>query len=482
MQLKQELKQGLEQRQKMVMTPYLQQSLKILQLSRVELEDYVKDELEKNPVLEEAPEVEEAAEGVAEEKQVGDGEASKSAEESPAGLDLDAANWEEYYGGKISDSGETPGDGFRRQRYLENTVVSLPSLREHLEGQLALVDLPDDLNKVAREIVGDIDEDGYFRGVSLEEVAVTAGVSAVLAEKGLKVIQLLDPSGVGARDLQECLLIQLQGPDQRGNRWAKQIIRLCFKELQTRDVRGISKKLKISPRVVQRALAVISALEPKPGRQFSGDTVKYIVPDIYVQKESGGYVIVLNNDSLPPVRFNAHYLRMLKNKKEIARGTRDFLEEHFHSAQRLVRSIAQRQRTLYKVGEAIFKIQHDFLEKGPAYLQPLKLSQVAEMTGVHESTVSRATSEKYVQTPRGLFELKYFFSPGLAATVGKEVSARSMKETIREFILSEDKKRPYSDQKLAELFRRAGVKIARRTVAKYREDLRLLSASKRKVY
>jgi len=173
---------------------------------------------------------------------------------------------------------------------------------------------------------------------------------------------------------------------------------------------------------------------------------------------------------------------MLKDKKQVARGTRNFLEERVSSAQRLVRSIAQRQKTLLRVSEAIFKVQRDFLERGLAHLRPLKLAQVAEMTGVHESTVSRATSDKYVQTPRGMFELKYFFSPGLAAAAGSDVSARSMKETIRELILGEDRRRPYSDQKLAELFKRAGVTIARRTVAKYREDLKLLPASKRKVY
>jgi RNA polymerase sigma-54 factor len=487
-----ELRQTLKLSQQLVMTPQLQQAIKLLQLSRLELQQEIREELEKNPVLEEV------MEGAQEEKasaegQRTEGEAGSSAPEAPQadvetpqrkeeGL-IDRVDWNYYFGdGAPAEShGEREREEEDGRPYYENLPTRKSSLPEYLEWQINLSDADATTREIARYLIGNIDENGYLK-VTAEETAeaLSQPLEAVLA--AVARVQALDPTGVGARDLRECLLIQAR---EKGEEFALSVSILSdhFDLFSRGDLAGLARRLKISREEVREAFQKLVTLSPKPGREYSGDDVQYISPDVYVVKVDDQWMITLNEDGQPKLRLSAYYRRLLSAGESLPKEDREFIKQKVNSALWFIKSIQQRQRTIYKVVESIMKLQRDFLERGPKYMRPLTLRDVAEDIEMHESTISRVTSGKYVYTPHGIFELKYFFNSGLNRDGGEEnIASKSVKEKIREIIGAEGSDKPLSDQELMRLLRNQGIRIARRTVTKYRAQLGMLPSSKRKKF
>jgi len=349
----------------------------------------------------------------------------------------------------------------------EATLSRRPTLAEHLEWQLQLTDMPIEEHVVATFIIGNLDERGYLRS-TVEEIARQAGALEEVVERALERVQDLDPAGVAARDLHECLVIQVRALEI-DDPIVIRIIDEALDKLIKRDFRGVATQLDISVEEVSMAATVIGRLEPRPGRAFGGDDPVYIIPDIYVYKIADEFHIVLNDDGLPRLRINGLYRDVLAKKDPIVpKATKDYVHAKVRSALWLIKSIPQRQRPLYKVMESI------------NYLKPLNLRDVADDIEMHESTVSRVTTNKYVHTPQGIFELKYFFNSSINRVEGEAVASESVKERIRRLIVNEDPRRPLSDQRIAEMLKVANIDIARRTVTKYRESMNLLSSTKRR--
>jgi RNA polymerase sigma-54 factor len=480
----------LQQRlsQQLVMTPQLRQAIKILQVSRAELETLVDQELTENPVLEEN--LDEKLEGPAEVPTV-DGQngaeeyadAEKPEVEAPSNVgEIDWKEYAENYSNDIHGStghASGGGDDDDRRAALENVLVKRTLLPDHLMWQLRLSDMSDTEKEVGAIIIGSLDKDGYLP-IQPEEIAFLADTwpDVEIVQRVLRRIQECDPPGVAARNLSECLLIQLRqlelGPDSLPAR----IVRDYLPMLESRRFDRLARELGVPIEQIAEATKVISVLEPKPGRDFGDQDTRYVTPDVFVHKVGEEYVVTLNEEGLPRLRVSSFYRRMLgTNGSPEARG---YIQEKMRAAAWLIKSIHQRQRTLYMVTSSIVKFQQEFLEKGVSMLRPLVLKDVANDIGMHESTVSRATAGKYVHTPQGTFELKYFFTSSLRGGQGSEVSAESVKEKIREIIQKEDAKKPLSDQYIAEMLGKEQIDIARRTVAKYRELMGILPSSKRK--
>ncbi len=334
---------------------------------------------------------------------------------------------------------------------------------------------------IGEQIIGNLDNNGYL-AATFEELAVE-GVEHDVIESVLKKIQQFDPPGVAARDLKECLLIQLglHGPV---NPIAAAIISDHLKDLETKNFHQISKKLKASLETVLEAVTLISSLDPKPGRMYNEEKDQYIVPDVYVFKVGDEYKIIINEEGLPRLRISNFYKEILGgvNGSENADQCKDYIKERIHSATWLIKSIQQRQRTIYRVAESIVNFQRDFFEYGINYLKPMVLRDVADNVEMHESTISRVTTNKYMHTPRGIFELKYFFNSGISKTSGDAIASKSVQEEIKKIVQSEDKQQPYSDNEIVDILKRSGIAIARRTVAKYREMLGILPSSRRKTF
>jgi RNA polymerase sigma-54 factor len=497
-----ELKQHLKMTQQLVMTPQLQQAIKLLQLSRMELVDLIRTEMTENPLLEGADEPEEepvqSGESPAE---VADHDAKpehKEAEKEQEVKGEEGANeidWDQYLDhyqlqGHTAPSNRNLTD--EEMPGFEATLTRKTDLVAHLTWQLRLTSLTPEEERVAMLVIGNLDEDGYFKMPAVEgetedasprdpllRVAFEASVGVELAERALRRVQALDPIGVAARDLRECLLIQVRHINADTPEIVA-IIERHLKHLESKNYAAIAKDLKISIEEVVKAVKVISRLEPKPGRAFSGEEPQYITPDVYVHKMGDKYITVLNDDGLSKLRISGMYRAALKNGK--AGEAKDYIQEKLRSAVWLIRSIHQRQRTIYKVTESIVKFQRDFLDKGIAHLKPLILRDVAEDIGMHESTVSRVTTNKYVHTPQGIYELKFFFNSAINRTGGDEIASEAVKNHIKQIVGAEDAKHPHSDQKIVEILKGQGIEIARRTVAKYREVLGILPSSKRKKY
>ena len=497
-----ELKQHLKMTQQLVMTPQLQQAIKLLQLSRMELVDLIRTEVTENPLLEGADEPEE------EPVQSGDSPAEvadhdakpehKEAEKEQEVKGEEGANeidWDQYLDHYQLQGHTAPSNRNLSDEELpgyEATLTRKTDLVDHLVWQLRLSNLSEEEERVAMLIIGNLDEDGYFKMPAVEgegedaltrdpimRVSFEGGVGVEQAEGILKKVQALDPLGVAARDLRECLLIQVR----QLNADTPEIVAIVdrhLKHLESKNYAAIAKDLKISIEEVVKAVKVISRLEPKPGRAFSGEEAQYITPDVYVHKMGDKYVTVLNDDGLSKLRISGMYRAALKNGQ--AGDAKDYIQEKLRSAVWLIRSIHQRQRTIYKVTESIVKFQKDFLDKGIAFLKPLILRDVAEDIGMHESTVSRVTTNKYVHTPQGIYELKFFFNSAINRTGGDEIASEAVKNHIKQIVAAEDPKHPHSDQKIVEILKGQGIEIARRTVAKYREVLGILPSSKRKKY
>lgn len=454
----------LEQTQKLIMTPELQQAISLLQLSSMELHAFVQDELLSNPVLE-----------------IDEGEESekKTEEASDKGEhEKDAIDWDEY----LKDQGHEPlpSINFRQTDEAptyDHYLSKEPSLQEHLLFQLGLCSLTQTEKRIGEFLIGNIDHNGYLKG-EISEFAILLGVDLGEIIALLETIQKFDPMGVGARNLQECLLLQLQ---ERTNihPLAKKIIAEYLGDVADNKFKKIAAALQVDVATVQEAVDYIRTLDPKPGRLI-GDIrdVRYVVPDVTIEKVSGEYVVLVNEHATPRLTVNSYYRSLLC--KEDESGTNTFIKSRLDSALWLLRSIEQRRLTLFRVTECIVEMQQGFFEEGIKHLKPMTLRQVADEVGVHESTVSRATSNKYAQTPRGLFPLKFFFASGVEDFHGTSVSSESVKSHMKELINAENEFRPLSDQKLMELLAKRGIIVSRRTVAKYREELSIPSSNKRK--
>jgi RNA polymerase sigma-54 factor len=352
------------------------------------------------------------------------------------------------------------------------------TLDEHLKWQLMLHGLTQEEEQIGHTIIGNLNRDGYLC-CSTQEIADTTGAQIETVEKVLSILQTFDPSGICARDLCETLLIQVEqlGID---NPIIIDIIKNHLKTLENRNSKKIAKALKISVEDVRAAVKIIQFLEPKPGRKFSTEEPAYITPDIYVYKDGDGFKIVMNDDGLPKLKINRFYKNAIANGRKISKDTKNYLNEKMQSASWLIKSIHQRQKTIYLVMESILKFQREFFEKGIAYLKPLILKDIAEDIEMHESTISRVTTNKYAYTPQGLFELKYFFNSSIERTGGESMASASVKEKIRLLIENEDPNHPLSDEKIATILQNSNIQIARRTVAKYRKVLNILPSNKRK--
>ena len=463
--------------QKLIMTPQLQQAIKLLQLSRLELTQIVSQELLENPLLDELTDLEETVE----EKKSEEDERTEETATDAAETEL-SSQWEEYIGDIQRENKETeyPSAAGDEPPSYEQTLTRPPSLSEHLLWQLRLsVATPRDV-EIGKSIIGNIDEDGYLR-ISVEELATLTEAKKDEVERALTLVQSFDPLGVGARDLRECLLIQLEQLGLKGS-LAEAIVANHLKEIETRRFQDIVKALGVSLEEVLAVVKIIQALEPKPGRPFLTDEAQIIIPDIFVVKSDDGYVVVLNDDGLPKLRISPYYQKLLLEKKQVPDATRNYLEGRFRSAIWLVRSIEQRNRTICKVAQSIVKFQREFLEKGVDYLKPLVLRQVADDISMHESTISRVTTNKYMHTPQGIFELKYFFNSSLSRSgeFGGEVSSVTVREIIRQMVSQEDPKNPLKDQEIVQRLKNQHIEIARRTVAKYRVELKIPQASRRR--
>jgi len=478
-----ELKQTPKLVQQLVITPQLQQAIRLLQLTRLELVDMISQELKENPLLEEIEE----KESLDEEDQAGPEEnveepvpsIEMTSEVKGEGEGADEFDWENYLENYnlTAPVRQREQDGEERPSF-ENYLTKTTTLFDHLHWQLQLSNLTEEELAAGTWIIGNLDEDGYFK-MSLEEVSAEVGLPVEGVERVLKKIQQFDPVGVAARDLKECLLVQLS---QLSNRdpIAEKIIQEHLSLLKNRNYPAIAKRLGVSVERVNRAASLISRLEPKPGRAYGGELAQDIIPDVYVYKVEGEYVVSLNDEGVPRLRVNSYYRRILAEGLYGQPDDRKYIQEKLRSALWLIRSIDQRQRTIYKVAKSIVKFQKDFLDQGIQYLKPLVLRDVAEDIQMHESTISRVTSNKYMHTPQGIYELKFFFNAGIPSLQGEVMASESVKSLLREIITREDPKRPYSDQKLVQMLRERNIHIARRTVSKYRETMKILSSSERR--
>jgi RNA polymerase sigma-54 factor len=462
--------------QKLIMTPSLQQAIKLLQLSRLELESVLKQELVDNPVLEEVnpDQPEQPAAETAESKE----EQEKEEAEPDERDSFDEIDYESFFQDYTDHQVRRETDPSIEYPSFESTLTRRPALSDHLLWQLRLSFSSSRDIEIGTAIIGNISKDGYLRA-SIEEIMVMNDYSRDEVENVLNSIQAFDPIGIGARDLKECLLIQARYLGL-ANTEVMTVIADHLHLLETRKYPEIARQLRISQEEVQRYVDIIRQLDPKPGAKFSTEQSHYVVPDVYVVKSSKEYVIFLNEDGLPRFRVSAIYKRMLNPNAEVSKEVANYVKEKFKSAVWLMKSFEQRQRTIYKVAESIVKNQREFFDHGVHQLKPLVLRDVAEDINMHESTVSRVVNNKYMHTPQGVYEMKFFFHRGIDSSSGDNVSSMSIKQTIKDIISSEDPNKPFSDSKIVTLLKSKGLNIARRTVAKYRVELKIPPSKMRK--
>ena len=454
----------IEQTQKLVMTPELIQAIKILQFNTQEFDSYVQAQILTNPVLEQEPRAEEVP------QQTGSGNETLSWQDYIRNSDNDDSSYRQWEEKREDDEANS----------FERFAASDVTLREHLLFQLQFAAKDKTGRILGRYIIESLDENGYLTA-SVDEISAATGFSEEQAEAALKMVQSLDPAGVGARDLKECLMIQL---DVIGmlNEDCRRIITDHLEDLAANRLSAIAKAIGSTVQEVQEIGDLIRSLEPKPGRKFaSGVDTKYIIPDVIVEKTEDGFAVHINNSSTPSLKISSYYRGLLHRADNDAQLS-EYLSERVNSALWLIRSIDQRRQTIYNVTDAVVRFQHEFFERGPKYMKTLTLKDIAEEVGIHESTVSRSINGKYLQCDRGIFEIRHFFSAGVSDGKGEGISSSSIKEFIREIIDGEDHKRPFSDQAIAGMLAKKGFEISRRTVAKYRDEMNILSSSKRKRY
>lgn len=477
-----QLKTSLKLSQQLRMTPQLQQAIKLLQLSRLELEGAIRKELDENPILEEFQDV---ADDDAPKTEVEKAENTPDSQESQAAADprsQEEFEWENYLDTNYKPPQGTVGGSDEIMNY-ENLISTTTSLHDHLMWQMGLGGFNEEEQSVLAILISYVDDDGYIK-TPLEEIAQEESVDLQELTEMMPFLQEFDPAGVGARDLKECLLIQAKHLEEDTNDLV-QLINDHIKDLEKKNYAGIAKAMNIPMEEVVEMCKTIYSMDPKPGRAYMPQDTQFVTPDVYVYKVGEEYMVALNEDGLPRLRISNLYKNILKGDKAApAEGTgesaHNYIQDKLRSAVWLIKSIHQRQRTIYKVTESIVKHQQDFFEKGPGFIKPMILRDIANDIGMHESTVSRVTTNKYVHTPRGIFELKYFFNSGISKTDGDSLASESVKLKIKNLVSDEDDKNPLSDQKIVELLKKDGIQIARRTVAKYRDMLRILPSSKRK--
>src|SRR5437867_1256590 len=462
--------------QKLIMTPSLQQAIKLLQMSKLELVEEVAQELEDNPVLEDGSTTE-TAESPQPEQPDGPAEVEANPEKTP----YDEIDYESFFQDLDGEYIPRPPVEYREELpSFENTLSKPSSLSDHLAWQLDLSTSSEQVKAIGRAIIGNLDEDGFLRATVEEICKMDPSFNKEEIEFTLGFVQGFDPPGVAARDLQECLLIQLRhvggdgGPEE-------DIILHHLDKLQNQRYKELAEVIGCSMEELGHYLEIIRGLDPKPGQKYNVTSSQYVVPDVYVLKIDDDYQVLLNEEGLPRSRISPVYRRMVERGSDAAnREAKAYVREKLRSAFRLIKSLEERQRTIYKVATSIVRFQREFLESGIEKIRPLILKDVAEDIGMHESTVSRVVNNKYMHTPRGLYEMRFFFHSGIHSAYGEDISSLTVKQKIRKIVGEEDPHHPYSDSEIAKMLRSEGLKIARRTVAKYREELRIASSTSRR--
>jgi RNA polymerase sigma-54 factor len=459
--------------QKLILTPSLQQAIKLLPMTTIELADLLNQEMVENPLLEEVP---------AEDLQVSD---TAPATEVEAPVENRTDTWDDadyaYFFGEYLDDGyraRQPSE-VRELPPIENTLSIKSSLSDHLMWQLALLTADDQTRERGSAIIGNLDEDGYLVA-SIDEIATQNGWSITDVEHALELVQTFDPIGVAARDLQECLLLQLRHLGLAGTP-AETLVRDHLRSLNNQRIPELAKQLGLEPEEIKGHLEVIRHLDPKPGARYSPSDSQYVIPDVYIIKTDEGYRAVLNDDGLPQLRISPVYRRLLDKGGDASSETRAYVKDKFRSALWLLKSVDQRQKTIIKVATSIITFQKEFLDHGIEHLRPLVLRDVANDIGMHESTVSRVVNNKYMHTPQGVYEMKFFFHSGISSSFGESVSSVTIKQRIKKIIAAEDARRPLSDSKIMNILQKEGLALARRTIAKYREELKIPTSNQRKV-
>ena len=463
---------NLKMSQKLVMTPMLQQAIKLLPLARLELAQLVRQEIIENPVLEEILEDENEQDSNQEETGLKE-EHTTDAEHDTTPQDQEI-DWDSYFQDNI-DRGMSI-ESYAEKPSIEATYKKEASLADHLMWQLDLTVDSDTDKFIGSCIIGNIQNDGYLCA-DLQEIASISQSDEDNVLRVLKIIQGFEPAGVASRSLKECLMIQAKAlPEQ--NQTVEILIENYLDRLEDRQLQKVASELKISLDEVLSALEIIKGFCPKPGLLFSSEGVDYVVPDLVVVKTDEGYDVALNDEGVPNLQISSYYHNLLKTTKE--GQTKEYLEDKYRSALWLIKSIDQRRQTIYKVGKSIVKLQKDFLDDGLSYLQPMVLKDVAKDIEMHESTVSRITTNKYIDTPQGVFELKFFFHSGIKSYMGNSMSSIRVKNMIKDIINEEDRNNPLTDDQMVEALMMKNAKIARRTITKYRKELNIPPASKRK--
>ena len=459
--------------QKLILTPSLQQAIKLLPMSTLELVDMLNQEMVENPMLEEVPTEELQPAETQPEKQ----ETAETSEKTDTWDDSDY----EYFFGDYLDDGYRPRtpQEIKELPPIENMLSTTTSLADHLMWQLSLQTDDDAVREIGTAIIGNLDDDGYLVA-SVEEIASMGSWAVSDVERALRVVQGFDPIGVAARDLQECLWLQLRHLGLEGTPTEK-IVTEHLRLLQNHQVPELARKLGLSIDELKQHIEIVRHLDPKPGSRYNLSTSHYVIPDVYVVKVEDQYVAMLNEEGLPQLRISPVYRRLLEKGAGNSDETRAYVKDKFRSALWLIKSVEQRQKTIHKVATSIINFQKDFLDHGIEHLRPLVLRDVANDIGMHESTVSRVVTNKYMHTPQGVFEMKFFFHSGISSSYGESVSSVTIKQRIRKIIENEDSRKPLSDSKIVNILQREGLVLARRTIAKYREELKIPTSNQRKV-
>jgi RNA polymerase sigma-54 factor len=459
--------------QKLILTPSLQQAIKLLPMTTIELAELLNQEMVENPMLEEVP-----AEDPAQETTPEQADAEKKDDQKDDTWDDQDY---EYFFGEYLDDGYRPRQPQEVKELppIENTLTTKGSLSDHLMWQLNLQASEPDVREIGAAIVGNLDEDGYLVA-SVNEIASLGGWDVAAVERALEFVQGFDPVGVAARDLQECLLLQIRQLGLTGTP-VEVLVRDHLRLIQNHRIPELARVLGIEPDEVKEHIEVIKRLDPKPGSRYSPTDSQYVIPDVYVIKTDDGYRAVLNEDGLPQLRISPVYRRLLDKSGDVSDETRAYVKDKFRAALWLLKSVDQRQKTIIKVATSLINFQRAFLDHGIEHLRPLVLRDVANDIGMHESTVSRVVNNKYMHTPQGVYELKFFFHSGISSSYGESVSSVTIKERIRKIVSAEDQRRPLSDSKIMNILQKEGLVLARRTIAKYREELRIPTSNQRKV-
>jgi RNA polymerase sigma-54 factor len=481
------LNQSFQQRQtqQLMLAPQMRQSLKILQVAALDLRATIQEELQANPTLEEMPMDDVSLEKTAssgDEKSVRDTEDPREEmnfnNKDTQMLERIGQDWHDH----LSDTGgvrQTTGEEDERRQHFYDSLTTETSLQQHLMQQAELSGSSPPTLEALRYLIGSLDDRGYLTS-TLPDLALLASLPLETVQAAAKLLRSFDPSGIGAETLADCLLIQLEQKG-RGKSVAARIVRDHFELLVRRRIPDISRKMGLAPEIIQEAIEVIGSLDPAPGRRFADDANRVVVPDVTVEKDNGEWQIILNQDYIPRLRLSSTYKDLIA-KGKLSKQEGDYLREKLRSGKFIINAIEQRQRTIERITREILKHQHEFFAEGVSKLKPLTMTQIADIIGVHETTVSRALANKYIKTPHGVFEMKFFFTSGYQSDAGASVANTSVKEMIADLIAAEDPGQPRSDQEIVGLLQGKGLKIARRTVAKYREELGLLPSNLRRRY